>query len=226
MDNLLKYSSFQSVLFPAVDNQSQQDDLLTLRKAMRFCPRPERSWREMDMVVFDLETTGLNDNFDRVIEVGAQKLRNFKVVDEFSTLVNCPIPLSKTVEKLTGINNEMLKNQPAIEDVLPKFLEFIDQTILFAHNAAFDIGFIKAEAVRQNLEVEWPTFCSLKMARKLLPDLESRSLDTLAEHYGLNFEARHRSIGDVKVTVAVLERLLLEEARNCKNLADLGNFSV
>ena len=95
-----------------------------------------------------------------------------------------------------------------------------------AHNAAFDAGFINQACQRLDIELSWPVFCSLKLARDLLPDLERKNLDTLAEHYGLSFESRHRSIGDVKVTTGVLLEMLQNEGEHIVSWQDMAPFTV
>lgn len=226
--SLIKYSMFQDVLFPKDSDKqtSKTNSSWSLRRSMRYQAHPKLAFRETPFVVFDFETTGLNSQYDRIIEFGAQKIVNFEVIDEFSSFIQVNDRLSPVVTQLTGITPEMLQGQPTIEEILPKFLEFIDGSLLLAHNASFDVGFLKAEAYRLGIDIEWSAFCSLKLARKFLPELESRSLDALAEHYGLTFESRHRSIGDVKVTVSVLEHILNNEASSLQTWADLKDVSV
>lgn len=226
--SLIKYSMFQDVLFPKETEESsaQGQKNWALRKSVRYEAHPDLAFRNVPIIVFDFETTGLNAKSDRIIELGAQKIVGFKAVDEFSSFVQVNDRLSPVVTQLTGITQDMLQGQPKIDEVLPKFLDFIDGSVLIAHNASFDISFLKAEAYRLGIDMDWSAFCSLKLARKFLPELESRSLDALAKHYGLTFEARHRSIGDVKVTVAVLEEIFNEEASSVETWADLKEFAV
>lgn len=226
--SLIKYSMFQDVLFPKDGGKPEGDKNAhwALRRSLRFEAHPSLAFRSAPTVVFDFETTGLNSQYDRVIEFGAQKIVDFKVVDEFSSFVSVENKLAPIVTQLTGITQEMLVGQPPIEEVLPKFLDFIDGSLLIAHNASFDISFLKAEAYRLGIDIDWSAFCSLKLARKFLPLLESKSLDALAEHYGLEFEARHRSIGDVKVTISVLEQIFNKEASFLKTWSDLKDFTV
>lgn len=227
--SLLKYSMFQDVLFPEERdkaNGESGDKKWALRRSLRYNAHPAIAFRDTPLVVFDFETTGLDSQYDRVIELGAQKIVNFEVVDEFSSFVQVNDRLSPVVTQLTGITEAMLEGQPSIEEVLPKFLKFIDGSLLMAHNAAFDMGFLKAETYRLGIDLDWSAFCSLKLARKFLPELESRSLDALAEHYGLSFEARHRSIGDVKVTVSVIEQIFHHEAASLRTWSDLKDFAI
>lgn len=228
MTGQLGYSMFQDVLFPALDQgQSQaKDDVLTLRRLKRFLPDLAYPMPDATIVVFDLETTGLDAETDRIIEVGAIKLKGLEPVAQFSTLVKTDIELTDDIVKITGITQDMLEGQPAIEAVLPKFLEFIEGSILVAHNAEFDVSMVRAACSRVGIDLEWPCFCTLKMARELLPDLENKKLDTIANHYGLTFEARHRSVGDVKVTVGVLRNLLAQQPERFKHWAGLAPFTV
>jgi len=223
----LQHSMMQHVLFPSseVKDESKAEDL-QLRKVIRYCPPPSTELDTAPIVVFDFETTGLNSGTDRIIEIGAQKLVNFKVIDEFSALVKPDIELTKVARTISGITDEMLKDQPPIEDVLPGFLEFINGSILMAHNAEFDLSFLKASASRLGMDLDLPCFCSVKLTRALLPQLESRTLDALAAHYGLKFEARHRSVGDVKVTVAVVKNVFESEGQEIKRWQDLAPYRV
>ena len=123
---------------------------------------------------------------------------NGKVVDELSTLIEVDTPIPEVVQKITGITPDMLVGQPRIESFLPKLYKFIEGSVLIAHNAEFDMSFLSAESGRLGFDINWPCFCTLKMARDLLSDLPKKNLDTLAEHYNLSFEARHRSIGDAE----------------------------
>ncbi len=212
----LAYSMFYDVMFPKADQAQDQDfqEVLTLRRLKRFLPDLQSIVRDMPLVVFDLETTGLDPAADRIIEIGAIKLDDLNPATEFSTLVHTDIELTDDIIRMTGISPDMLKGQPRIEDALPQFLKFIEGSILIAHNAEFDMSMIKATCSRAGIDLEWPCFCTLKLARVFLADLENKKLDTLAAHYGLTFEARHRAIGDIKVTVGVLRELLNKEAQH------------
>lgn len=226
MSTQLAHSMFQDVLFPPETEETDQDSSLRLRQLKRFVPEPHWPLTETPLIIFDLETTGLDPKTDRIIEIGAQKLVGFEVVDEFSTLVSTQFELTPDVVKLTGITPDMLEGQPSIDDVLPRFLQFIDGGILVAHNAEFDLSMIRAACSRMNVDLEWPCFCTVKMARELLPDLVNKKLDTLAEHYDLTFESRHRSIGDVKVTAGVLQALLEREGTHLRQWSDMSQFVV
>ncbi len=228
MTEALRHSIFHQVFFPITDGDqgtSSFDDLV-LQRVVRFQPPLATSLQHIPLVVFDFETTGLDSSQDRIIEVGAVRLENFQIVDEFSNLIQPGIRLTDEVTKITGITEDMLVDQPLWSHVLPNFLKFLDGAILVAHNAEFDMGFLRNSCAREGYQLEWPAFCTLKMARQALPELESRSLDALAKHYGFTFEARHRSIGDVKVTTSVLLAMLNQELAQIQNWQDLQPFAV
>lgn len=226
MNEELAHSIFSEVLFPQSEEESSDANDLQLRKNLRYNIDPSQIFRNLPWVVFDLETTGLDSETDRIIEIGAQKIHKGVVVDEMSTFVHTDVELSEVVQNLTGITPVMLEGQPSIEEAMPKFLDFIDGAILIAHNAEFDMGMLKASCSRLGIDIEWAAFCTLKLARELLPDLERKNLDTLAEHYGLTFESRHRSIGDVKVTVSILNEMIENEGAYIKSWQDLDPFKV
>ncbi len=210
MSEALKHTMIYEVLFPSlvIDSNALAEEALTLQKVIRFIPSQHQDIRDLPWVIFDFECTGLDQNEDRIVEIGAIRLSNFEPVAEFSTLIDPEIRMSDASMMITGISNEMVAGQPKAAEVIPQFLEFMEGCLLVAHNADFDLGFLTKAAARLGYQLDWPALCTLKMARSLLPDLESKSLDFLAQHFNLEFEARHRSIGDVKVTCAVLRELL------------------
>ncbi len=229
MTTQLSYSMFHDVLFPAdeVEKGGFNDHRFFLRQLIRFTPPPELPLSDASLVIFDFETTGLSPVNDRIIEIGAQKIKGSEVIDEFSTLICPDVELSQNTISLTGLSAEILKDQPKIEEVLPKFLKFIEQGILVAHNAEFDFSFLKAASARLGIDLDWPCFCTLKLSKIILPELSERNLDALARHFGFNFEARHRSIGDVKVTASVLKAMLSDpRAQMISKWCDISSIYV
>lgn len=226
-NNLLRFSIFNEVLFPKEDLGSINDqESLSLRRAVNFIPSAKMVIESIPLVVFDFETTGLDSSSDEIIEIGAQKILGDQVLDEMSTLIYTDRIIPPEVEKITGINQSMLEGCPTWQEVLPKFLKFIDKSILVAHNASFDCAFLREGCLKEGIDLNWPAFCTLKLARELLPDLERKNLDTLAEYYNLTFESRHRSIGDVKVTSSVLKELLSNEGSHLKQWKDFDPYKV
>lgn len=166
---------------------------------------------EVTFVVFDLETTGGNSSHDAVTEIGAVKVRGGQVIGEFSTLVNPQREIPTGIVSITGISNAMVVDAPPFDGVLPSFLEFCAGSVLVAHNAAFDIGFLKANC--QQLDLRWPkppVVCTLRLARRVLLRDESpnHKLGTLARVLNARTEPNHRALTDARTTVDVLHSLL------------------
>lgn len=135
--------------------------------------RPGKQELNTTFVVFDIETTGFNPIRDEIIEIGAVKVKDFKIIDRFSALINPQKIISNEIIKLTGITNEMLIDKPKIDVVLPKFLEFIGDAPVVAHNAKFDTGFIREKSKNLNLNFENTIIDTLTLSRWLLPDLKN-----------------------------------------------------
>lgn len=148
-------------------------------------------------VSLDLETTGLNPKYDRIIEIGAVRIRGGEVTDAFQSFVDPGRILNETVCRLTGITKEMLEGAPEAEKAVAELLDFIGDDILVGHRILFDYSFIKRAAVNQKLIFEREGIDTLKLARKFLPDLESRKLEYLCGYYMIEHKA-HRALGDAK----------------------------
>lgn len=232
MSEIFNYSVFKDILFPETGNRNDGSEKnLMLQKTIRFTPSSSLeifpgSQFPASFVIFDFETTGLDANIDQIIEIGAQRIDDFKITSEFNTLINPGLKFVETTTKLTGINEDMIKNQPTIKEILPDFLNFIKGALLVAHNAEFDMGFLRVACLNSGYMIDWPCFCTLKLARSFLSGLESKNLNALAKHYGLEFESRHRALGDVKVTTDVLINMLKKEANGLKTWKDLTPFRV
>lgn len=159
-----------------------------------------------DYICLDLETTGLNPKTDKIIEIGAVRVRDAKVTDSFETFVSPGRRLEEKIIGITGITDEMLETAPDIAEVIPKFLEFAGEDILLGHGIFFDYSFVKRAAVNNRLPFEKQGIDTLKIARKFLPDLESRRLSDLCKHYKIEHHA-HRALADAKATAALYEKL-------------------
>ena len=173
-------------------------------------------------VCIDLETTGLNPKSDKIIEIGVVKVENKEIVREWETLVNPGRKLEERIVELTGIHDEQLSLAPDIEEVLPGLLEWIGDDILLGHSILFDFSFVKKVAVNRKMTFEKEGIDTLKIARKYLTELESRSLPCLCRHYGINHSA-HRALHDAKATVELYRKLAeqfydLEEREGDKSL--------
>ena len=161
-----------------------------------------------EFVAFDLETTGLSSIHDRITEVGAVILKNGKEVDRFQTLVDPGRLLTAENTELTGITNEMLKGQPKIEEILPKFLEFLGDRPLVAHNVAFDIGFIRAECERQNIKRGFTYADTLVLSRILMPQLSKHKLNIIADALSLPEFNHHRAADDAMTCGLIMARFM------------------
>lgn len=160
-------------------------------------------------VVFDIETTGLSKEKEMITEIGAVKVADGKIIDRFGTFVNPQRPISAEITKLTGITDDMVKDAPTIENVLPEFLKFCEDTVLVAHNASFDTGFIRIAAERAGLgELHHTIVDTLELARALLPELNKHKLDIVCEHLGVTLNGHHRAVNDAEATAEVFIKFL------------------
>ncbi|MFP5070341.1 DEDD exonuclease domain-containing protein [Pseudonocardia nantongensis] len=167
--------------------------------------------RDVSFVVLDLETTGGSNRTDAITEVGAVKVQGGDRVGELATLVDPGVTVPADVTRLTGITNAMLGTAPPIGAVLPSVLDFLSGSVLVAHNAPFDTGFLRAACERQ--ERPWPrppVLCTARLARAVLPRSEcpSMRLGALAAHFGCATVPDHRALTDARATVEVLHHLL------------------
>ena len=180
---------------------------------------------EDSFVVFDLETTGLSNIKDKIIEIGAVKVQNGKIVEHYSTFVNPGIPIPYEITKLTSINDAMVIDAPPIEKVLPEFLEFIGDSVLVAHNAGFDVGFIKQNCRYQEIEREFLSIDTIAMAQILLPTLSRYRLNIVAKALNVPLENHHRAVDDAGCTAEIFIKLVgMLKERNISTLQGLNQF--
>ena len=159
-------------------------------------------------VVFDLETTGLSAVNNRIIEIGAVKVEGGRITERFSTFVNPREPIPFDIEQLTGISDEMVIDAPPVERVLPEFLEFCRDSVLIAHNASFDAGFIHQNCMRLGIDAEFTVGDTVAMARMLLPSLGKYKLDTVAKALGVSLENHHRAVDDAACTAEIFVKFI------------------
>ena len=164
-------------------------------------------------VVFDIETTGLSNLTCRIIEIGAVRVTDGEITDRFSTFVNPEIPIPFHIEKLTGISDTMVENAPTIEQVLPEFLAFVGDDALVAHNADFDVGFIRKACRDQGIKRTFTQVDTLEMAHFLLPQLGRFTLDKVAKAVQVPLDNHHRAVDDAACTAGIFTRfiVMLEE---------------
>ncbi len=158
-------------------------------------------------VIFDLETTGLDFMNNGITEIGAVKLVDGKVVEQFTTLVKPDYRISQENFEITGISEEMVKDAPKISAVIPDFMKFIEGSILVAHNADFDMKFLKRFAGAEDYEVKNQVIDSVEVARSTLAQLRRHDLHTLAEHFGVVFH-HHRALSDAYATAEIFIELM------------------
>lgn len=177
---------------------------------------------EGEYVVFDLETTGLSPVKDRIIEIGAVKIKDGKITDTFSRFVNPHIHIPERITELTGINDEMVSKVGRIEQVFPEFIDFCQNSVLVAHNSKFDISFIKENIQRQGQNVDFTVVDTLNLSRLLLDNAKGFSLSKIATTLDIPVGNLHRAVDDSELTAKVflsfLERLNNKGIRNLREL--------
>ncbi|HTP80966.1 MAG TPA: exonuclease domain-containing protein [Bacteroidota bacterium] len=165
--------------------------------------------RETDFVVVDVETTGMSSTEDRITEIAMMHVRDGTLVDEFSTLVNPLMTIPAFITDLTGIDNIMVQDAPTAREVVPYMAEFLGDSVFVAHNAPFDWGFVSQTARRERgIELTNPQLCTVRLSRKILPDLPSKSLGPVSKYLDIRIPERHRASGDAYATALVLIKYL------------------
>lgn len=158
-------------------------------------------------VVVDLETTGLQPASDRILEIGAVKVVKGEVKETFCTFADPKMEIPPYIQELTGITQEMVEGEKSPEAAVLEFLEFCGELDLMGHNLMFDYSFLKHQAVNQRRTFEKNGIDTLKIARKLLPDLESRSLTSLCDYFQIDRKQAHRAFHDALATHQVYKKL-------------------
>ncbi|MEE9577251.1 MAG: 3'-5' exonuclease [Gemmatimonadota bacterium] len=177
--------------------------------------REDRPLDSLSYVVVDVETTGMPvSQGGRIIEIAAVQVREGALRDEFATLINPGGPIPRWVSGLTGISQEMVASAPRFEEVCDELRRRLEGRVFVAHNAAYDWAYVSAEMRRaRRIVPSGPRLCTVRMARKALPGVRRRGLDSLAAFYGIEIEGRHRAEGDARATALLLLRLLQEADR-------------
>jgi DNA polymerase-3 subunit alpha (Gram-positive type) len=177
-------------------------------------------------VVIDIETTGLSAYYHKITEIAALKINNGKISDEFVTLVNPEVPIPRFITRLTGIDDDMVKDQPTINEVIPKFKSFLSDGVFVAHNSGFDYKFLShASQVHSKISLTNASICTCKLARRLLPQLPRKNLSTLCDHFQVNNINAHRAKGDALATVIIFNNMLqMLKEKNIETLEDILAF--
>lgn len=176
--------------------------------------------------VLDLETTGFSAVTEKITEVGIMKVKNGEVIDEFSCFVNPEKHIPQRVTEVTNITDDMVKDAETIEQVFPKILDFIKDSVLVAHNAPFDMGFLKQNAKLLGYEFDYTYIDTLSLAKDLFPDYKKYKLGKIAENLGIKVEVAHRALDDVDTTVKVFNVMLdMLKKRGAKKVEDIDEVS-
>jgi DNA polymerase III epsilon subunit family exonuclease len=187
-----------------------------------------RLLKDLDFVVVDVEATGAKTPPNRLIELGAYRIRAGRIVDKFLSLVNPEIPIPRFVMDLTGISNDLVNAAPVFAEVAPRWLDFVNDSVLVAHNAPFDTSFLNHEISRvyPGHRMVNPHLCTVKLSRRSLPELTNHRLDTIADHFSIPIISRHRAGSDALATAEIFLLLLskMEEEHGIRDLATARNF--
>ncbi|MDF2949376.1 MAG: polC, partial [Sedimentibacter sp.] len=177
--------------------------------------------------VLDLETTGFSPKTEKITEIGIMKLLDGKVIDEFSCFVNPEKPIPARVIEITNITDDMVKDADTIDKVFPKVLEFIGGSVLVAHNAEFDINFLKANALNLGYDFDYTYVDTLSLAKELFPDYKTYKLGRIAKNLGISVDVAHRALDDVETTVKIFNIMLgILKERGATTLEDIAVYAA
>ena len=178
-------------------------------------------------VVFDLETTGFSPNTCKIIEIGAVKVENGVITERFSEFVNPQVPIPFKIEELTGIRDDMVMGAGTIEDILPRFMEFCKGCVMIAHNAEFDMSFIRKNCMDLDIPCDHTVGDTVAMARILLPALHRFKLDTVAKALKISLENHHRAVDDAECTAHIFVKFIeMLKERHIETLNDLNSLGA
>ena len=175
--------------------------------------------------VLDLETTGFSATTEKITEVGIMKVKEGEVIDEFSCFVNPEKHIPERVTEVTNITDEMVKDAETIDKVFPKILEFLGDSVIVAHNAGFDVGFLKQNAKNSGYDFDYTYIDTLSLAKDLFPEYKKYKLGIIAENLGIKVEVAHRALDDVDTTVKVLKVMLdMLKDKGAKKIEDIDKI--
>lgn len=163
--------------------------------------------RIVDYTVIDLEMTGLNPKNDKILEIGAVKVRNQEIIEEYSVMINPKIPVPERITEITGITSEMAMTGIEESKAVSGLIEFMGDDIIVGQNVTFDYSFIKQWAINNNVTLKCMALDTLKMARRLLPPEQPKKLEALCEYFNVERINAHRALDDCRETHIVYERL-------------------
>ena len=188
--------------------------------------KSENQSLDCDYVVFDLETTGFSPDKNKIIEIGAVKVSKGEIVDRYSTFVNPQVPIPFRIEQLTSIRDDMVISAEVIEMILPEFMEFCKGCVMVAHNADFDMSFVKKNCERQGIEFDPTVIDTVSLARVLLPQLNRFKLDTVAKALGIPLDNHHRAVDDAECTANIFKKFIeMLKERGVESLDGVNNLA-
>ena len=190
-------------------------------------PVEHRPLREVDFVVLDVEAIGTKGLPARAIELGAYHVRSGKITDKFQSLIDPGVPLPRFIAALTGISDAMLKGAPKFGEIADAWLDFAGDAVLVAHNSKFDLALLNREIGRvfPGCRMRNAELCTVKLARRIMGNLDNHNLDALAEYFGLEIAERHRAASDALATAEVFLRLLDRlESQGVRTLSEARAF--
>ena len=210
VDAVFKVSHIDDELAGLLVGDLIRDDRRAILHAFHRQLCETRVLDELDFVVVDVEATGAKMPPNCIIELGAYRIRGKQIVDSFLTLVNPEIPIPRFVASLTGINNEMVRQAPLFAEVVPRWLDFVGDAVLIAHNAPFDTNFINHEISRvyPGQRMVNPHLCTVTLSRRAIPGLMNYRLETVAENFSISIQDRHRAGSDALATAGIFLHLL------------------
>lgn len=186
----------------------------------------EASIDEAVYTVFDLETTGLNKTKDEIIEIGAVKIKSGEIIDKYNTFIKPGVKIPEFITNLTGITDNMVVDAPEITKVMTEFLEFAKDTVLVAHNASFDYGFLKSALSKIGKGNFYsPVLDTLSLSRALLAGIKNHKLNTICQHLNISLENHHRAVDDAGATAEVLLKLFDLMDNNIKKLEEINQLT-
>ncbi len=180
---------------------------------------------EDEIIIFDIETTGLHPANERITEIGAVKLKNLEIVEEFSTFVNPMMPIPSNIQELTGITDDMVADAPTEAEAVGSFMEFCGKSPVVAHNANFDVSFIKSAAGRMDTTFDNPVVDTLQVAKAALKGLKNYKLDTIAKYYKLGDFDHHRAVADAKMLCDIYLHIIADVRKNAE-LKYISDFNT
>ncbi len=178
-----------------------------------------------EIIIFDLETTGLSPAQERITEIGAVKLKNLEPVDEFQAFVDPEKPIPPEITRLTGIDDSMVKNAPSEREALHRFVRFCGSAPLVAHNAKFDMSFLRAGCARCRIPFKADSVDTLALCRAILPNKKSYTLDAMADHFKLGDFNHHRAVDDAKMLASIFVALI-GESRRGRQIEKFGDLNL